>query len=445
MNSIISYEYRCHRAAVGNGIGRLNAALLSGYHSLGLKTYASSSAAWRTLDALGACKCTFTNISIYKERVEVPGSALEHSSRRRQFCCWRRQVLAKANLDSTTVEERKKRVVFLGTPEVAALVLKKLVYVSREEESTFRIVGVVTQPGRPKGRRNKGVPQPSPVEVFAREESLETILCPIKASEEDFLDTMRELSPDLCITAAYGNYLPSSFLKIPKFGTLNIHPSLLPAYRGAAPVQRAVEDGLEVSGVTVLYTVKKMDAGPILAQKEYQLNGDVQTPELLNTLFNLGTDLLVEKLPDVWSGRDKDYIVAQNDDIATHAAKLGKEEGRLNFHESALVCHNKVRAFAGWPGTYHEFEIYKDGNDVPDIAQIKILKTRLSSDGNSGKSAPENGKVAFSKDAMQIICGDGRVLEVLELQSPGKKSTNAQAFKNGLTGKYIKWKRQKCL
>lgn len=322
------------------------------------------------------------------------------------------------------------------------MVLKKLVHVSREDECSFDVVGVVTQPGRPKGRRNKGVPQPSPVEVFAREESLENILCPVKANEEDFLETMKELSPDLCITAAYGNYLPSSFLKIPKFGTLNIHPSLLPAYRGAAPVQRAIEDGLEVSGVTVLYTVKQMDAGPILGQKEYQLDRDVQAPELLNTLFNLGTDLLLEKLPDVWSGRDKEYTIAQNDDIATHAPKLGKEEGRLDFHDSALVCHNKVRAFAGWPGTYHEFEIYKDGNDVPEYAQIKILRTRLGSDGNSNAGASENGKVVFSKDAMQIICGDGNVLEVLELQSPGKKSTSAQAFKNGLTGKSIKWKVQ---
>ena len=95
------------------------------------------------------------------------------------------------------------------------MVLKKLVHVSREDECSFDVVGVVTQPGRPKGRRNKGVPQPSPVEVFAREESLENILCPVKANEEDFLETMKELSPDLCITAAYGNYLPSSFLKIP--------------------------------------------------------------------------------------------------------------------------------------------------------------------------------------------------------------------------------------
>jgi methionyl-tRNA formyltransferase len=331
--------------------------------------------------------------------------------------------------------------VALSSLQVAALVLKKLVHVSREAESSFSIVGVVTQPGRPKGRRNKGIPQPSPVEVFAREESLENILCPVKASEEDFLDTIKELNPDLCITAAYGNYLPSSFLKIPRFGTLNIHPSLLPAYRGAAPVQRAIEDGLNVSGVTVLYTVKKMDAGPILAQQEYQLDKDMQAPELLNILFNLGTELLIEKLPDVWSGLDKEYVIAQSDAAATHAAKLEKEEGRLNFHEPASVCHNKVRAFAGWPGTYHEFEIYKDGNDVPDIAQIKILRTRLSSDKNPGLGASENGKVVCSKDAMQIICGDGHVLEVLELQSPGKKATNAQAFKNGLIGKSIKWKR----
>ena len=171
-----------------------------------------------------------------------------------------------------------KRVVFLGTPDVAAKSLEMIVERSKAGKGTnssedpdydgFEVVAVVSQPPAPSGRKMKLTP--SPVQLMA--ESLGIPLhAPAKAKDEDFLAMLEGLKPDLCITAAYGNFLPKRFLAIPKFGTLNIHPSLLPLYRGAAPVQRCLENGDTVTGITVAETVLKMDAGPVVRQEEYQL------------------------------------------------------------------------------------------------------------------------------------------------------------------------------
>jgi methionyl-tRNA formyltransferase len=334
----------------------------------------------------------------------------------------------------------KKKVVFLGTPDVAAMVLKDLIDYSRKDNSCDWVVSaVVTQPGRPKGRRNKGVPQPSPVQLAAEEYGVpeDMIFCPIKASEGDFINSMKDIGPDLCITAAYGNYLPTSFLSIPKNGTLNIHPSLLPLYRGAAPVQRSLEDGLKRTGVSVLFTVKEMDAGPIVVQTEYDVPDTMQAPELLSVLFKLGTTSLVECLPKVWDGT----IVPQEQDHskATHAAKLERAQGALDFqHLSAQACHNKVRAFAGWPGTYHSFTFVKDG--VKEMIEVKVLETRVREDclTDAERDALRENMVLFNgRDAMMVMCADGSILEILRLQSPGKKPAAASAFNNGLTGKTV--------
>ena len=334
----------------------------------------------------------------------------------------------------------KKKVVFLGTPDVAAMVLKDLIDYSRKDDSCDWVVSaVVTQPGRPKGRRNKGVPQPSPVQLAAEEYGVpeEMIFCPAKASEGEFIRSMKEIGPDLCITAAYGNYLPTSFLSIPKNGTLNIHPSLLPLYRGAAPVQRSLEDGVKKTGVSVLFTVKEMDAGPIVVQTEYDVPDNMQAPELLSVLFKLGTESLVESLPMVWDGT----IVPREQDHskATHAAKLERAQGELDFqHLSARACHNKVRAFAGWPGTYHSFTFVKDG--VEEAMEVKVLETRVREDSvtDAEKDALSKSMVLYNgRDAMMVMCGDGSILEILKLQSPGKKPVAASAFNNGLTGKIL--------
>lgn len=160
--------------------------------------------------------------------------------------------------------------------------------------------------------------------------------------QEAFLEALEGMQPDLCVTAAYGNMLPQRFLDLPRHGTLNIHPSLLPRYRGAAPVNRALEAGDPVTGVSLAFTVRACDAGPVLAQQQLPLTGDEQAPELLRTLLAAGTELLVRSLPQVWSGAAAGAAVPQDDAAATHAAKMQKEDVWLDFSRSADELHNQV-------------------------------------------------------------------------------------------------------
>lgn len=174
---------------------------------------------------------------------------------------------------------QKKQVVFLGTPEVAAGVLTGLLDASKQKDSKFEVIGVVSQPGKPKGRGNRKTAIPSPVSALAIANGFEEgkqLACPKSARDEDFLSLTTSWEPDLCVTAAYGNFLPKKFLEIPKLGTMNIHPSLLPKYRGASPVNRAILNGEKETGVTVLYTILEMDAGPILAQRRVAIDDAIQ-------------------------------------------------------------------------------------------------------------------------------------------------------------------------
>ena len=347
---------------------------------------------------------------------------------------------------AATDDGDRKKIVFLGTPEVAALVLDKLLAASKHPGAAFDIAAVVSQPGRPKGRSRQ--PQPSPVEKLALESGFSTaqILCPDRATDSSFLDTLATLQPDLCITAAYGNYLPTRFLATPRFGTLNIHPSLLPLYRGAAPVQRSLQDGVTISGVTVLYTVREMDAGPILVQQQISVDSTIQAPQLLPQLFELGADLLMQNLEAVWAGKGQEIARAQNGDEATHAAKITREEGALNFEEAAATCHNKVRGFAGWPGTYHTFEMVdaqgSRGVGKEDELELKILKTRIVSSSSYNDGGDDfSREVVAGPESLRIACGDGSVLEVLEVQAPGRKAVAAKDFINGLKGRSLRWKK----
>jgi len=184
----------------------------------------------------------------------------------------------------------KRRVVFLGTPAVAARSLELLLDASAQGGGGgFEVAAVVSQPPARSGRKMKLTA--SPVQTLAEARGIE-LLTPASAKEEAFLARLDELQPDLCITAAYGCFLPQRFLDIPRFGTLNVHPSLLPLYRGAAPLQRCLEAGDAVAGVSVAFTVLKMDAGPLLRQEERPLVGDEQEPPLLLELFERGTEPL---------------------------------------------------------------------------------------------------------------------------------------------------------
>lgn len=191
---------------------------------------------------------------------------------------------------------QKKQLVFLGSPQVSVSVLDTLFNASSAPDSLF---------------------------------------------EEKFLSNFRALEPELCITAAYGNILPSKFLKIPSLGTVNVHPSLLPLYRGAAPVQRALEDGMKETGVSLAFTVRALDAGPVIARESMEVDDHIKAPELLELLFGRGSELLIRELPSIFDGSARVKAQPQDDSKSTLAPKITPEESWLSFDQEASVLHNK--------------------------------------------------------------------------------------------------------
>lgn len=250
------------------------------------------------------------------------------------------------------------------------------------------------------------------------------------------------MKPDLCITAAYGQYLPKRFLAIPKFGTLNIHPSLLPRWRGASPVQRSLEAGDNPVGVSVLFTVSKMDAGPIVSQKESVIDENDQATFVLPHLFRIGTDCLLEAIPDVVSGKiTMKNSQHQDDDLAVAAAMIDSSEGELCvWKESARTCHNKVRGFSMWPGTFMYFQLGEEERVEP--VKVKVIETRVAEETGSvsGDALTNLVELPSGKGkGLMVVCADGSVLELLKVQPVTKKVMDAKSFVNGLQGKSVRW------
>ena len=352
-----------------------------------------------------------------------------------------------ATASSDVATSSKRRVVFLGTPEVAATALGMLIDASRTRgeknddvqyaEPSWEVSAVVTQPPALQGRGKKRQLTPSPVGALASKHRI-PVMSPEIAKDPDFLTALEALDPDLCVTAAYGQWLPKRFLDCPKFGPLNIHPSLLPRWRGASPVQRALEAGDEEVGVSVLWTVAKMDAGPVAAQRSRRLEGHEQAPELLEELFVAGTEELLTLLPGVWAGDvtqppprgDGKGTAPQDEDLVVAADKISPDEAQVCFAtDSALDIHNKCRAFSGWPGIW---------TLVPS-GKLKIIETQLVRDDegdllstarkmNDGPFFAERGGRMFA------ACGGGGVLELITVQPPGKRRLSARAYLNGLKG-----------
>ena len=284
---------------------------------------------------------------------------------------------------------------------------------------------------------------------------------PEKAKDPEFLDALTTIRPDLCITAAYGNFLPSKFLSIPRLGTLNIHPSLLPKYRGAAPVQRCLENGDNKSGVSIVFTVLKMDAGPILRQIEIPLTGDEKASEFLLNMFKLGTKELLDALPSVIDGTAKSQLRQQIEDDATPADKLSTNEAMVDFSTmNAKVIHNKMRGFSIWPGIllimllitlllslslllllllgiWSTFEIGSE------IIRLKIITTKVLDETSNTNPDHLTQSVTLIKqnkiEMLKVTCGDGSSIGITELQPPGKKIMNVRSFINGLRDQPIVW------
>ncbi len=265
------------------------------------------------------------------------------------------------------------RVVFIGTDKFAVSSLKRLV------NSQVELVCVITQPDQPKGRGLKI--SPSPVKEFALERGFK-IYQPIKIRQKEAIQTIRDtFRPDLIIVSAYGQILPKEILEIPPYGCINIHPSLLPKYRGAAPIQRAIINGENETGVTFMFIDEGEDTGDIIIQKPMKIELSDTADILSNKLAELSADMLTEILN--WNGRKPDDKLVlprkpQDNSQATYAPKLTKEEGLINWEKTSLEIHNLIRGTIPWPGAYTTFN-----NNI-----LKIWESSLSERTNPIDSKP---------------------------------------------------------
>ena len=310
----------------------------------------------------------------------------------------------------------------------------------------FDIVAVITRPPSKAGRGQRI--SKTPVHTMADSHNL-SVLVPEKANEPDFWSQLEALKPDLCITAAYGAYLPQKFLAIPKVGTLNIHPSLLPKYRGAAPVQRSLDNGDTEGGVTVLFSVKKMDAGPILRQEKILLRKEENAINVLNTLFSMGATLLGDALPELWNGRVS--ATEQDDSLATLAPKFSDADSELHLERmTAASVHNRCRALFGTQGVWMMIGIEKGSNPL-QIRRIKIIETMVISEDSSNTALSGldlNRELVAHKTVdgsgnritvLKATCSDGSLVGISSLQPETKPIMSATSFLNGQVGNKLYW------
>lgn len=360
----------------------------------------------------------------------LPRSSNSHNRARSIF------RLGSSSSSNDANDDGKARVLFLGTPDVAASSLRSIYEQSTSPDSPYRLVGVVTQP--PKRRKRRGKEVPSPVGLAAEELGL-PILCPEKARDKDFLDELEnDVRPDLCITAAYGQYLPKRFLALPKFGTLNIHPSLLPRWRGSSPVQRSLEAGDNPVGVSVLFTVSKMDAGPIVSQETHEIDENEQATTLLPTLFDIGTKSLLEVLPKVIEGSiTMETATVQDESLVAEAGMIDSSEGQLwPTNMTAVQCHNRVRGFSMWPGTFIYVQI-GDDDAQKDPVKVKVIESRVLGETAEPTDVIEIGPK--KGDGLRLVCADGSILELVRVQPATRNVMDAKSFVNGLQGATVRW------
>lgn len=313
-----------------------------------------------------------------------------------------------------TVDPGRLRIAFFGTPGFAVPTFARLV------ASPHQVVGVVTQPDRPRGRGQRL--SDAPVKALAIERGF-PVLQPDRLSRDAFEEPFRALSADLGVVVAYGKILPEWLLQVPRLGMVNVHASLLPKYRGAAPIHRAVLNGESETGVTIMRVVKALDAGPMLAHVSRSIGLDDSSDVIERDLAAMGSDLLVGLLTDLAAGHITE--IPQNDAEATYAPRLTKEEGLLDFTRPALEIHNRIRGLRPWPTAY----TFLRG------VRLVLHHARLS--GHDAGAAEPGTCVMADGTGITIACGDGRAVDVLQIQPEGRRVMAARDFLSGygrLTG-----------
>jgi methionyl-tRNA formyltransferase len=300
----------------------------------------------------------------------------------------------------------KPRIIFMGTPEFAVPSLEILVH------HPYQVIGVVTQPGRPKGRGKQWTPPP--VKMFAEQHHL-TVLQPERAKDQEFMDAFRKLAPDLVAVAAFGQLLPKGILDLPPLGCINVHPSLLPKYRGAAPLNWTIIQGETRSGVTIMRMDEGMDSGDILVQEETPVGPDETVGELHDRLAKMGAELLLKTIQMIEDGTVR--RTRQDQAAVTFAPRLKKEDGIIHWHRGVDDIIRLVRGLSPSPCAF-------------TFLQGKTLKIFLA----AGRKLPVDqvpGRISeVTQEGLPVAAGDGLVF-LREVQLEGKKRMPVQDFLRG--------------
>lgn len=298
------------------------------------------------------------------------------------------------------------RILFMGTPEFAVASLKRLV------EDGHQVCGIFTQPDKPKNRGHKMAF--SPVKEYALTVGI-PVYQPLKMRDGEALGIVRKLAPELIVVAAYGKLLPEDILNTPPYGSINVHSSLLPKYRGAAPINWAILNGERVTGVSIMYMAKELDAGDVILCRETPIDPDEDAQALTARLALLGADALAEAVEQLKNGTAQ--RTAQDHSAFTYAPMLDRSLSPMDFTRSAQQLHDQVRGLIPWPCA----SMTLDGRTV------KVYRTAIG-----GETALAAGRIAEAgKQGLAIACGDGRLLRVLELQAEGGRRMAAADYLRG--------------
>ena len=300
------------------------------------------------------------------------------------------------------------RILFMGTPDFALFSLRALV------DSGEEIIGVVTQTDKPKGR--KAILTPPPVKVYAMERNI-PVFQPKTLRDEEFYKTLTELDPELIVVTAFGKILPQNVLDYPKYGCINVHDSLLPAYRGAAPMQRAVIDGLRETGITTMLMDAGIDTGDMLLTGKVEILENDNFETVHDKLGECSAEVLLRTMRDLKDGRLNP--IKQDEAGATYAAKIENADCVLDFSADARRLHNRIRGLSPIPLAFTR---------TPDGKMLKIVESRVSEKGNEGKVPGE--VISLTGGRITVACGEG-ALELLQVLPEGKKKMGAADFING--------------
>ncbi len=298
------------------------------------------------------------------------------------------------------------RILFMGTPAFAVASLRRLV------EDGHDVCGVFTQPDKPKNRGMKL--QFSPVKEYAAEREI-PVFQPLKMRDAETLKTVRKLAPELIVVAAYGKILPEEILNFPRYGSINVHSSLLPAYRGAAPINWAILNGEAETGVSIMYMAQGVDSGDVIRTAKTAIDPDENALELTERLALLGAQALSETIPTLADGTAS--RTPQDEKQHTYAPMLSRELSPIDWTQSARKIHDQVRGLIPWPCATAELA----------GKSFKVYRTAAE---EATSSAP--GTIVFAdKRGIGVACGDGRILRILELQAAGGKRMNAPDYLRG--------------